>query len=112
MNKKYRLTYTLHTELGERTCVETFRYFETVLQVLRNLNDHCKIENVKIEEIQMNFYKLLDIEIGEDLYVNPKHIVFYMRTADGVFIDIGSLRFLTLEAEFENMMLLEGAKEW
>ena len=53
MTKKYRLTYTLHTELGERTCVETFRYFETVLQVLRNLNDHCKIENIKIEEIQM-----------------------------------------------------------
>ena len=52
MNKKYRLTYTLDTELGERTCVETFRYFETVLQVLRNLNDHCRIESVKIEEIK------------------------------------------------------------
>ena len=56
MNKKYRLTYTLHTELGERTCVETFRYFEAVLQVLRNLNNHCKIENIKIEEIQMAEY--------------------------------------------------------
>ena len=52
MNKKYRLTYTLHTELGERTCGETFRYFETVLQVLRNLNDHCRIESIKIEEIE------------------------------------------------------------
>lgn len=52
MTKKYRLTYTLHTELGERTCVEEFRYFETVLQVLRNLNDHCKIEGIKIEEIK------------------------------------------------------------
>ena len=51
MTKKYRLTYTLHTELGGRTCVETFRYFETVLQVLRNLNDHCRIENIKIEEV-------------------------------------------------------------
>ena len=51
MTKKYRLTYTLHTELGERTCVETFRYCETVLQVLRNLNDHCKIGSIKIEEI-------------------------------------------------------------
>ena len=59
----------------------------------------------------MNFYKLLDIETGEDLYVNPKHIVFYMRTADGVLIDNGSVRILTLEADFENMMLLEGAKE-
>ena len=54
MTKKYRLTYTLHTELGERTCVETFRYFETVLQVLRNLNNHCEIEDIKIEEIQVD----------------------------------------------------------
>ena len=60
----------------------------------------------------MNFYKLLDIETGEDLYVNPKHIVFYMRTADGVFLDIGSTRILTLEADFQNMMFHEGAKEW
>ena len=60
----------------------------------------------------MNFYKLLDIETGEDLYVNPKHIVFYMRTDDGVLIDNGSERILTLEEDFENMMLLEGAKEW
>ena len=60
----------------------------------------------------MNFYKLLDIETGEDLYVNPKHIVFYMHTDDGVFLDVGSVRILTLKADFENMMLLEGAKEW
>ena len=60
----------------------------------------------------MNFYKLLDVETGEDLYVNPKHIVFYMRTDDGVLIDNGSVRILTLKADFENMMLLEGAKEW
>lgn len=51
MTKKYRLTYTLHTELGKRTCVETFRYFETVLQVLRNLNNHCKIDKIQIEEV-------------------------------------------------------------
>ena len=60
----------------------------------------------------MNFYKLLDIETGDDLYVNPKHIVSYMRTDDGVLIDNGSERILTLEEDFENMMLLEGAKEW
>ena len=52
MDKKYRLTYTLHTELGERTCVETFRYFEAVLQVLRNLDNHCRIESVNIEVIE------------------------------------------------------------
>ena len=52
MTKKYRVTYTLHTELGERTCVETFRYFETVLQVLKNLNEHCEVEKIRIEMIK------------------------------------------------------------
>ena len=52
MTKKYRLTYTLYNELGKRTCVETFRYFETVLQVVRNLNEHCIIDNIKIEVIK------------------------------------------------------------
>lgn len=60
----------------------------------------------------MNFYKLTDIETGEELYVNPKYIAFYMRTVDGVILDIGSVRILTLEADFENMMFIEGAKEW
>ena len=60
----------------------------------------------------MNFYKILDIETGEDVYINPKHITFYMRTVDGVFIDIGSTRILTLEADFQNMMFHEGAEEW
>lgn len=60
----------------------------------------------------MNFYKISDIETGEDVYINPKHIVFYMRTTDGVLIDNGSVRILTLEADFENMMSHEGAKEW
>lgn len=52
MTKKYRLTYTLYTELGKLTCVETFRYFETVLQVVRNLNEHCTIDYIKIEVIK------------------------------------------------------------
>ena len=112
MTKRYRLTYTLHTELGERTCVETFRYFETVLQVLRNLNDHCKIENIPIEVIQMNFCKLLDIETGEDFYVNPNFINFYMYTNDGVLIDTVSARIEVNKADFENMMFQEGDKEW
>lgn len=55
MNKKYRLTYTLYTKIGKRTCVETFRYFETLLQVLRNLNEHCAIDNIKIEVIKWIF---------------------------------------------------------
>ena len=52
MNKKYRLTYTLHTQLGKHTRTETLNYFEALLQVLRNLNDHCRIESVKIEVIE------------------------------------------------------------
>lgn len=60
MYKRYRLTYTLYTELGKRTRVETFYYFETVLQVLRNLDIHCNIDNIKIEVIKwmMNYYKV------------------------------------------------------
>lgn len=52
MHKRYRLTYTLFTTDGKRTCVETFYYFETVLQVLRNLANHCNIDNIKIEVIK------------------------------------------------------------
>lgn len=51
MPKRYRLTYTLYTDLGKRTRVEAFRYFDTVLQVIRNLNEHCIIDNIKIEVI-------------------------------------------------------------
>ena len=60
----------------------------------------------------MNFYKLLDVETGEDLYVNPKHIVFYMRTDDGVLIDIGSKQFIVVQSDFEDMMAYEGVEEW
>ena len=52
----------------------------------------------------MKFYKLLDVETGEYVYINPKYIVFYMRTGNGVLIDIGSKQILTLEADFEDMM--------
>ena len=52
MNKKYRLTYTLHTQLGKHTRTETLNYFEALLQVLRNLDEHCKIENINIEVIE------------------------------------------------------------
>ena len=60
----------------------------------------------------MNFYKLLDIETGEEFYVNPNFINFYMYTNDGVLIDTVSARIEVNKADFENMMLLEGAKEW
>lgn len=60
----------------------------------------------------MNFYKLLDIETDEELYINPKSINFYEYMSDGVLVDTGSVRILTLKADFENMMFLEGAKEF
>lgn len=60
----------------------------------------------------MNFYKIEDIETGEELYINPKCISFYEYMSDGVLLDIGSVRILTIKADFENMMFLEGAKEW
>lgn len=60
----------------------------------------------------MNFYKLLDIETDEELYINPKCINFYAYTGDGVLIDTDSVRILTSESDFQNMMILEDAKEW
>ena len=59
----------------------------------------------------MKFYKLLDVETGEYVCINPKYIVFYMRTDKGVLIDMGSKRFIALKADFEGAMILDGAKE-
>lgn len=52
MSKKYKVTYTLHTQLGKHTRTETLNYFEALLQVLRNLDTHCKVENINIEVIE------------------------------------------------------------
>lgn len=52
MNKKYKVTYTLHTQLGKHTRTETLNYFEAALQLLRNLDNHCEVESVKIEVIE------------------------------------------------------------
>lgn len=60
----------------------------------------------------MNFYKLTNIEVDEEIYVNPKFINFYMYTNDGVLIDTTSTRIEVNKADFENMMFIEGAKEW
>ena len=59
----------------------------------------------------MKFYKLLDVETGEYVYINPKYIVFYMRTDKGVLIDIGSKQFRVVQADFEDMMNGEGVEE-
>ena len=60
----------------------------------------------------MKFYKLLDVETWEYVYTNPKYIVFYMRTAKGVLIDIGSKQFIVVQSDFEDMMAYEGVEEW
>ena len=52
MNKKYRLTYTLHTQLGKHTRTETLNYFEALLQVLRDLDNYYEVENINIEVIE------------------------------------------------------------
>ena len=59
----------------------------------------------------MKFYKLLDVETGEYVHINPKYIVFYMRTEKGVLIDIGSKQFIVVQSDFEDMMYFDGAKE-
>ena len=60
----------------------------------------------------MKFYKLLDMETWEYVYMNPKYIVFYMRTDKGVLIDIGSKQFIVVESGFEDMMGHEGVEAW
>lgn len=60
----------------------------------------------------MNFYKLLDVETWEYVYMNPKYIVFYKRTEKGVLIDIGSKQFIVVQSDFEDMMRYEGAEPW
>ena len=60
----------------------------------------------------MNFYRLLDVETGEYVCINPKYIVFYMRTDKGVLIDIGSKQFIVVESGFEDMMRFEGVEPW
>ena len=59
----------------------------------------------------MKFYKLLDVETGEYVHINPKYIVFYKRTEKGVLIDIGSKQFIVVQSDFEDMMFLDGAEE-
>lgn len=60
----------------------------------------------------MKFYKLLDIEAYECVYMNPKYIVFYKRTEKGVLIDIGSKQFIVNQADFEDMIRSEGGEPW
>lgn len=60
----------------------------------------------------MKFYKLIDVETWECVYMNPKYIVFYKRTDKGVLIDIDSKQFIVVQSDFEDMMRYEGVEPW
>ena len=60
----------------------------------------------------MNFYKLTDIETGQDVYINPKTIEYYMRGEDYVQLETSSMYMHVSLSDFENMMILEGAREY
>ena len=49
----------------------------------------------------MNFYKLLDIELGSNVYINPKSIVYYVY--HDTYVD---------KSDFTNMLILEGVDEY
>ena len=60
----------------------------------------------------MNFYKLTLVEDGKDIYVNPKSIMCYIYK-DNVDIFLIGGDYITVSAiDFENMMMLEGAREY
>ena len=59
----------------------------------------------------MKFWKLLNVETGEYVHINPKYIVFYKRTEKGVLIDFGSKQFIVVQSDFEDMMYFDGAEE-
>lgn len=60
----------------------------------------------------MNFYKLTDIETGQDVYINPKTIEYYMRGKDHVQLETSSMYMHVGLNEFNNMMVLEGNEEY
>ena len=60
----------------------------------------------------MRFYKLTDIETKQDTYVNPKAIEYYMYADDYVQIETSSMYMHVSLSDFENMMNLEGAREY
>ena len=61
----------------------------------------------------MNFYKLYDVKNGDNVYVNPKSLEWYIYHEKYVEINLSSGDYLTVsKLDFENMMQLEGAKEY
>lgn len=60
----------------------------------------------------MTFYKLKDVKNGDEVYVNAESLEWYIYHEKYVEINLSSGDYITVpKSEFENMMLMEGAKE-
>lgn len=61
----------------------------------------------------MNFYKLLDIELGSDAYINPKSIVYYVYHHTYVEVYLHTQQCMNVDkSDFTNMLILEGVNEY
>ena len=61
----------------------------------------------------MNFYKLLDIELGSDVYINPKSIEYYVYRDTYVEVYLHTQQYMHVDkSDFTNMLILEGVDEY
>ena len=61
----------------------------------------------------MTFYKLTLVGECKDIYVNPKSIMCYIYEDNNVDIFLNGGDYITVDkSDFENMMILEGAREY
>ena len=61
----------------------------------------------------MNFYKLLDIELGSNVYINPKSIVYYVYNDTYVEVYLHTQQYIHVDkSDFTNMLILEGIDEY
>lgn len=61
----------------------------------------------------MNFYKLLDIELGSHVYINPKSIEYYVYHETSVEVYLHTQQYMHVDkSDFTNMLILEGVNEY
>lgn len=60
----------------------------------------------------MNYYRLLEVETGDELYVNPNIIDFYRYSDKGVIIHTNNYTMHVDKSDFTNMLILEGVNEY
>ena len=61
----------------------------------------------------MKFYKTKDKQTGQDIFINPKLIEVYIYNSKTVRIRFSSGLWCEIDKfRFENMMILEGAREY